>query len=101
LDHADLLEEIVEREIALEHAHGIFLGLFLVNDFLEVLHEPDDVTHAEHAARWEQRRQAHYEAAEAAANVGNVRRRVVRRVRAGAGGSRWRRRDARSAPRRP
>ena len=51
LDHPDLLEEVVEGEVALEHARGVFLGLLLVDDLLEVLHQADDVAHAEDAAR--------------------------------------------------
>ena len=51
LDHADLLQEVVEGELALHHARGVFLGLLLIDDVFEVLHQADDVAHAEHAAR--------------------------------------------------
>ena len=35
----------------LEHLHRLLGGLLLVDDLLEVLHQADDVAHAEHAAR--------------------------------------------------
>jgi hypothetical protein len=41
-----------EREVAREHPlRGVFLGLLLIDDVFEVLHEADDVAHAEDAAR--------------------------------------------------
>src|SRR6187399_1783242 len=51
LQHADLIQEVVERELAAHHASGVLLGLLLVDDGLEVLHQADHVAHAEHAAR--------------------------------------------------
>ena len=51
LDHPDLLEEVVEGEVPLEHLHRLLGGLLLVDDLLEVLHQADDVAHAEDAAR--------------------------------------------------
>ena len=50
LDHRDLLEEVVEREFARQHAGGILLGLLFVYDFFEVLHQANDIAHAEDAA---------------------------------------------------
>ncbi len=44
-------EEVLEGELPLEHPLGVFLGLLLVDDALEVLHQADDVAHAEDAAR--------------------------------------------------
>jgi hypothetical protein len=51
LDHPHLLEEVLEGELAREHALGVPLGLLLIDDLLEVLHEADDVAHAQDAAR--------------------------------------------------
>ena len=51
LDHRDLLEEVVQREFAGQHPRGVFLRLLLVDDFLEVLHQANDVAHTEDATR--------------------------------------------------
>ncbi len=46
-----LLEEVVERELALEQLGGRGLGLLLLVDLLGLLDEAEDVAHAEDAAR--------------------------------------------------
>src|SRR5205814_4219642 len=51
LDQLDLLDEVVEVELAGEYFFGVLLGLFFVDYALEVLHQPDDVAEAEDAAR--------------------------------------------------
>src|SRR5690606_23190234 len=47
LNGFDLAQEVVEGELPAKHASRVFLRLLLINDFGEVLHEADDVTHAE------------------------------------------------------
>ena len=50
LDLGHLLEEVLERELALEHAVGGVLGLLLVEGLLGLVDEGEDVAHAEDAA---------------------------------------------------
>ncbi len=45
------IQEVVEREVARHHPGRVLFGLLLIDDFFEVLHQADDVAHAEHAAR--------------------------------------------------
>src|SRR5262249_12138444 len=47
LDHAQLLQQILEAEAPAQEPRGVLLGLALVDDLLEVAHEADDVAHAE------------------------------------------------------
>jgi len=47
LDQLDLLDEVVEIEVAGEDLLRVLLGLLLVDDPLEVLHQADDVAEAE------------------------------------------------------
>ena len=49
LDHPDLLEEVVEGELPLQHLYGVLLGRVLIDDLLEVLHQAHDVAEAEDA----------------------------------------------------
>jgi hypothetical protein len=51
LNDADLLEEVLHVELALEHPHRVLLGLLGIDDLLEVLHQAHDVAHTEDAAR--------------------------------------------------
>ena len=47
---AELTQEVLERELPLEHPLGVFLGLHGlvgVDDLFEVLYEPHDVAHAQ------------------------------------------------------
>jgi len=48
--HRDLLEEVVEGELPLQHPLGVQLGLLLIDDAFEVLHQADDVAKAQDAA---------------------------------------------------
>ena len=51
LHHLELLEQVIEAELALEQALRVALGLALVDVLLEVLDEPDDVAHPEDPRR--------------------------------------------------
>ncbi|PRQ07407.1 hypothetical protein ENSA7_28710 [Enhygromyxa salina] len=50
LDGLDLGQEVVHPEPAAEHLLGVGGGLLLVDDLLEVLHEADQVAHAQDSA---------------------------------------------------
>ena len=47
LQHLQLLHEVFEGEFAAQELLGVPLGLFLVDDVLEVFHQTDDIAHSE------------------------------------------------------
>ena len=50
LEQTDLLQEVRQGELARQQALGILLGLLLVDELAEIIHQADNVAHAQNAA---------------------------------------------------